>query len=222
MATLYLVPEWFFGFDIFMQLLFSLATAFVAYYALRLYMLAEQREIRLICSSFLMISFSYLAKALTNWFVVAQIQDQVRALTLENLNAIGLIGIYSYIVLFTSGLVTLAYLTFRIESSRVYSLLLITNIAILMLSENKAFALNALSSLLLLYICIHYFIEYQGNKNPKTFLIFVAFLALLISGIEFIFVSDFYGNYVISHFLELTSYILILASLFIKIKKPEK
>jgi len=220
--ALTLVPQWFFGFDIIMQLLFSLATAFVAFYSLKLYKISEQREIRLFCTAFILIAFSYLIKALTNWFVITQIQDRVRSLTLNNVNLIGLLGIHAYLILFTAGLATLAYLTFKIKSPRAYILLLAINIVFIILSQNKAFAFSTLSSLFILFICINYLIEFKLNKNPRTILIFLAFLGLFISGLDFFFISDFYTNYVISHFIELASYALILTSLYLTARKTKK
>lgn len=215
MTVIYLVPEWFFGFDIALKLVFAAVAFFVALYAYRINYIIKSREIRLWMVSFLLISVSYLVKAYINLFMLSEVKAGLRALTIEGLNTVGLIGTYAHIILFTAGLITLAYITFKVKSVRIYSLMLALSIAVLVLSPNKAMVFNLLSSLLVLYVCVHYALEYWKTKNRKTLLILIAFIALFWSGIGFAFAPNYYFNYVIGHFLEMVSYLLIAVSLLL-------
>ncbi len=219
MAAIYIVPEWFFKLSLGLELIFSIVTLIVALYALKVYRIFEQREIKLLSISFFLISASYLMKAALNLFVLREVIEGVRILNYSNLNFLGILGFYSYIILFMTGLVTLTYITFKIKSWRVYSLILATNLIIIFFNNDKSFAFNLLSSILLFYVIINYSIEYKNKKNGKTLLVLLAFIALLFSGIGFIFAESYYANYVIGHILELASYLLILTSLILTMRK---
>ena len=213
MVALYLVPPWFYTVDIILQLIFAFMTALVAYYAFKIYNLAEQRESRLLGTGFLLIALSYIIKAIVNLFILRETAGGFPTFALENLKILSTWGVYAYIILFTTGLITLAYLTFHIKSKRAYTLLLATNIAILILSSDKATSFNLLSSLLTLYIALHYALVYYHRRNPKTLILLLAFLFLFISGAGFILMPNYYYNYIISHILEFLYYILMLISL---------
>lgn len=219
MGYVYLVPYWFFGFDIAMQLLFAIITAVVAFYAFKTYNLGQQREIRLFGFGFFFISFAYVVKAISTLFILRNIQQDFLTLSLQNLNRIEIIGLSIYVFFFLAGLVTIAYTTFRVKSLRVYSLLLATNIIVMMTSADKAMAFNFLSTILLFYISVHYAMEYYKNRNSRILFVLSAFFLLLLSNLELLFANGFYGNYIISHVAELISYSLILTSLALAIKK---
>ena len=219
MATIYIVPEWFFKLSLGLELVFSIVTLIVAIYALRVYRIFEQREVKLLSTSFFLISISYLMKAALNLFVLKEVREGVRILNYNSLNTIGILGFYSYVILFMTGLVTLTYITFKIKNWRVYSLILATNLIIIFFNNDKAFAFNLLSSILLFYVVIHYSIEYKNKKNSKTLLVLLAFIALFLSGLGFVFAENYYANYVIGHLLELASYLLMLTSLILTIRK---
>ena len=212
MDYLYLVPQWFFGLDILMELLFAFVTALVAYYSLKISSIADQREPGIFGMGFLLIAFSYIIKALVNLFVLTNI-EHARALSLANLDTIGLIGVYAHIFLFTAGLVTIAYITLKVKSVRVYTMLLLLSIGTIIFNDEKALAFNLISSFLLVFITINYVIEYTRNKNAKTALVAIAFFGLLLSGLGFIIAPTFYGNYVLDQSIEFVAYILIAISL---------
>jgi len=218
MSNIYLVPEWFFGLSIGLEVLFALVSGIVAAYSYRIYLLSYGRNSRLFTIGFSLISLSYILKAFLNLFVLSEVKEGLKALSIDNLNLLGLIGTYAHIILFTTGLVTVAYMTFDIKSWRVYSLMLATNLIVLILSSDEARAFNMLSTLLILYICIHYGVEFKENKRIRTLLLFLSFVLLLFSGVGFIIAENYYLNYVIGHILELGAYVIILISLVLTIK----
>lgn len=219
--------EWFFGLTIAFELLFAVAAFAVASYAFRVYYISRHRESKLFTYSFTLISVSYLLKALLNLFVYSELKEKASSFAIEgldkfitNLNKIQITSYYLYILLFTAGLITLAYMTFRVKSWKVYTILIVTNLLAIYLSDDKSMLLfSLLSSLLVLYVCFHYLFEYMSRKNNKTLLLLIAFVAMFFSGLAFVFTKSYYGNYAIGHALELASYILIITSLVLTVRK---
>lgn len=219
MEYIYVVPQWFFGFGIAMQLLFAIVTLLVAFYSFKIYRISRQIESIIFGSGFLSISLSYIIKAIASIFVISEIKEGLLGLKIESINGIGSIGVYAHIILYILGLVTISYVTFKIKSKRAYSLLLFTNIAVILMSGDKATAFNLLSSVLIFYISAHYALEYQKSRNPKTLSILIAFIFLFLSGIEYLFSANIYGNYIISQFVELVAYMLILIGLIATLRR---
>lgn len=216
---LYIVPQWFFGLSIGLELIFGVAAGIVAAYSYKVYRLSGQRESKLFAWSFMAISFSYLIKAMLNLFVLREVKEGLREFTMRDLNAIGSVGLYLHIFLFVTGLMTLTYMSFRIRNTRSYILLVAMGTFMLFFSSNLLVAYNILSSLLILYISFHYYSEYRKNNNHKTLLVLIAFMLLFFAGIGSVAAEDFYANFVIGHILELASYMLIVTSLVLTIRK---
>ena len=218
MAYLFLVPEWFINFRVIMELLFFVVAGLVSLYSFKIYNLSYQRESRIFGVGFLLISISYLLRAIITIFLFTKLEEGVRGIALENLNLIGTFGVYIHMIIFTLGLITILYTTFKTKCWQVYSLLAVTDLLLLKLSANKTLSFYMFSTILIFYICVHYAKEYIKYKNGKTALIFIAFVLLLLSTIEPIF-SNTYNTYVISDVIELGAYLLIALSLFLTIKK---
>lgn len=222
MALIHLVPNWFLRFDIGLEILFAIVTFVVAYYSYKIYKLSDQEESRILSFAFLSISISYLIKAVVNLLIISDVDDKISNVSFANINTLQNVGAFAnsaYIVLFTFGLVLLAYMTFKIRSLRALSLLLATNVFVIFLSQNWILSFYLLSSLLTIYISAHYYLEYIKKNNYKNLALFFAFIFLFFSGIIFIFSKVYYISYVIGHLLELGSYLIILLILISAIRK---
>ncbi len=218
MAYLFLVPEWFINFRVIMEIIFFAVAGLVALYSFNIYRLSCQRESKLFGIGFSLISISYLLRAIITIFLFKQLGEGVRGITLETLNFIGILGVYAYMVLFTIGLITILYITFKTKNWQIYTLLVVADILILRLSANKTLSFYLFSTILIFFICMHYAKEYIKYNNGKTALVFIAFFLLLASTIEPLF-SNTYNTYVISDIMELGAYLLIAASLFLTVRK---
>lgn len=214
MTYVYVVPEWFFGASISLEVLFALATLFVAYYSFRVSQIYKQRSIMLMTAGFVFIALSYISKAIINVFLLQEIKSGFLALTLSGLNGLASLGFYLYVSLFLMGIILLTYMTFKTGNADVFLLVTALSFIGMWLSTDKIIAFNVISAVMLCLISIYYGKEYYRNNNKRTLLIFLGFLGLLLSGIGFTFAGGYYVNYVVGHILELASYILILASIF--------
>lgn len=235
MTYFYLVPKWFLKFGIGIEIFFAVIAFAVALFAIKIYGISRQREIRLFGVSFFLISFSYLILALINLAVISPTIIRLAQLTTSNIARLGAIGVFSYTLLFISGLITLVYTTLRIKSWKVYYIILSLSLIIMItplvivtfLYDPIEFrslytillTFRILSVFLLTFILYNYVEEYVRKKNKKTLLVVVAFSFLLISNAEFIFSFVYYEAYIMGHILEFIAYLFILLSLILTIKK---
>ena len=128
-------------------------------------------------------------------------------------------GIYDHMILFITGLVTLAYMTLKIKNISAYALFLAAILAVLLLSSNKLYFFYALSSILLIYISFYYLGNYLKSRKMSTLIVFTAFLFLLFGKTHFIFSIDHGTFYVAGHLLEFVAYTLILINLINVIRR---
>jgi hypothetical protein len=221
MGYAYLVPRWFFGASIGLEILFALSTLFVAYYAYRVSRIYKQRGIILMTLGFGFIALSYLTKAFINIFLLREIQSGLLALSIGNLNQLAAIGLNGYIAFYLLGVLLLVFMTFKTDNPDLFLLIAALSFLGIWFSPDNMFAFNIISSVLFCILSLYYGREYVRNRNKRTLLILLGFIGLLLSGIGFTLATGYYVNYVIAHLLELASYVLILASIFSLIIKKK-
>lgn len=220
MVNIYLAPRWFFGYDVMLELAFAVITLIVGIYAFKVYKLSGQRQSKLFGIAFLFISVSYFIQSFLNFAIISKLNEKIcTALKINSVDVLNSIGLYAYMLFFITGLITLVYMTLRFKSVKTYSLSLIIIILSLLFTSNSLHLFYLLSSILLIYIFIHYFLNYLNNKKLNTLLILIAFAFLLFGHIHFIFSVDHGLYYVIGHFLEIIAYTLILINLILVVKK---
>ena len=220
MANIYLVPEWFFGYDVMLELAFAVITLIVSIYAFKIWKLSGQRQSKLFGIAFLFISISYFIQSFLNFAIISQLNENIcTALKINSVNVLNSIGLYAYMLFFITGLVTLAYIALKVKNVKAYSLLFAVIIFSLLFNSNNLYLFYFLSSVLLAYVFIHYFVNYLTNKKLNTLLVLIAFAFLLFGSIHFIFSVDHGLYYAMGHFLELIAYMLILVNLVLVVKK---
>ena len=223
MVHQYLVPGWFIGYNIVLQMAFAVITFFVSVFSYKISVLSGQRQPRLFSIAFRFLSIGYFIEALFNFLILFRLNENISlALKLMSFTVFTTIIIYAHIILFTIGLVTLTYMTLRIKKVRSYWLLLIISILPFLFVEEPLLFYHILSAIFLIYIFIHYVSNFVHRKKANTLLVLIAFGFLLLSSIGFIFavnMSEIY--YAAGHFLELIAYLLILVNLIL-VQRNEK
>ena len=215
-----LSPDWFFGWDVVLELSFAIITMIVAFFALQVFRSTSQRQVKLLGISFLFFSASYFIQSVFNFLVFSEANEMVcSALNINSIAMFNLLGIYTHILFMTLGLVILVYMTFKTDKKRILWLLISTSILAILLSQNTLYLYFLFASIYLLFISWHFILNYFENKQKKTLLTATAFLFLLFGNIHFIFSVNHQLFYVIGHFLELVAYILILANLFLVLRR---
>ena len=158
MVNIYLAPRWFFGYDVMLELAFAVITLIVGIYAFKVYKLSGQRQSKLFGIAFLFISVSYFIQSFLNFAIISKLNEKIcTALKINSVDVLNSIGLYAYMLFFITGLITLVYMTLRFKSVKTYSLSLIIIILSLLFTSNSLHLFYLLSSILLIYIFIHYF-----------------------------------------------------------------
>jgi hypothetical protein len=223
MANIYMIPEWFFGYDIFLEFIFAIVTLVVGYYAFKIYKLSKQERLKLFGIAFLFFSISYAVQSILNFAIISELNENVSDFfNIETVASLNLAATYFYLLFFMTALVTLTYMTLHVKSAKTYSLLLVLSLLSIFLSVNKVYAFYLVSSFLLVFILMYYFLNFLENKQLNTFLIFVAFALLLFSSFHFILSVNHEIYYVLGHVFELAAYCLILVNLLLVLKNAKK
>jgi hypothetical protein len=213
MTHLYLVPNWFFGFDIGLEILFGIITLAVALSAWRIYKISEEKSMKNFGTGFLFVALSYIAWAIVNLSLFFQVHQGPMGIPPMDFVIIGSLGIYAHMLLLAIGLITLVYATLGSSSLKTYYLMLGLGLVAVVASLDKIATFRIISVFLISYIVYHFFLQWREHKNKNLFYTFIAFTLLLLSNLDFAFFGNYYSSYVIGHFLEFFAYLIILKNL---------
>jgi len=219
MAFFYLAPDWFFGYDIALEMLFGLITALVALFSFKIYNLSKQREFRLLGLAFTSISIAYFLWPLLNLFAITRSESGINVMSLDGLPSLLLGGVFLHVILFVLGLATIAYLTFNVRNHNLYALLVSLSIIGVIMSARTGWAFNFVSAVLLFYVALYYLGKYQVAGGRRIFLVAFAFVLLFFARVVLIFATRNHLLYVADHIIELGAYGLILISLAKTLRK---
>ena len=223
MSNVFICPDWFFGYDIALELIFAVVTLMVSFYAWKIFKVTEERNIRLFSLAFLFISLSYIAQSALNIIILTQLEEEFCGLiNLQSIYLLNLFGLYIHAILFLIGLLLLTYIALKIYSLQTFVLLFILVFASLYFSPQKAFMLYILSTTLLGFISYYYIANYWSNKKATTLLVAVAMLILFVGYLHFVFAIDNEIYFVMGHVFELIAYVLVLANLTVILKAGNK
>lgn len=212
--VLYLVPKWFFGYDVVLEFLFAIITLLVSWYAFRVYNITCEDQPRWLGAGFLFIGLAYLIQSSLNLLLLSGIDfDLVRGSQVQVANFLGHIGLVAYMVFFLIGLVILAYMTLRIDNIRLLSLLLAIALTVVFVASNQVYLFHILSMIFLGFIVLQFCLSYKKRRNTKLLWVLIAFVLLFLASVHFSFALSHPLYYVAAHIAELIAYLLILADL---------
>ncbi|MCB9358515.1 hypothetical protein H6503_01165 [Candidatus Woesearchaeota archaeon] len=216
---MFVVPNWFIGYDALTEAIFAVVTLLVSLLAFKIFKLTKSNNSKLLGFGFLFIAFSYAILAIFNAGNCFNLHESFCEITKWDPVMWYYVQLYIHLILYLLGLVTLVYMTFKTKSPKLYSLLILISALPFMFSLNFPHVYFVLSSVLLAYIFAFYLGNFFKNPNLHTALIMVAFTFLFIADLTYIFTMKSAMSYVIYHFIELVAYILILFNLVTIIKK---
>ena len=218
MAGLYIIPEWFFGYDMLLNLLFGFITLIVSLYAFKIYKLSSLPHPKIFGISFSLISASYFAQSLLTMILFSKIHIN-KIISLSSFTIWYNSALFIHIILFILGLITLVYMTFNIKSSKIYSLIVLLCLFPFIFTHDVLHLFHLISALLLVFIFYHYMLNLLNKKSFKNFLVTSAFGLIFISNIIFMVSLSYSIYYVIGDIISLVAYLLILINLIIIIGK---
>lgn len=206
-------PVWFVGYDVVLEAAFAVISLVISVFAFKIHKLSGQRQVRLLGLSFLFISLSYFIQSIFNYFIISRSNQII---------LFDFLGVYAHMIFMTAGLVTLVYMTFKIEKLRLILFLALTSFFTIFLSRTVLYSFYVMSTFYLAFISWHFIKNYLDNKQAKTLLTASAFILLFFGSAHFILAVDHQLFYVLGHLLELFAYLLILLNLYLVIKGDPK
>ena len=220
MVSLGFCPNWFFHQSIIFELAFAIITLFVSLYSFKIYKIAKEKSAILFGMAFLLFSASYFIQSILNIGILYELSQNVDVLQqVSQVVNLGLNALYTHMIFMLLGLILIILITLKPRNIKVFLLLGLISILPIYLGKDPIYTFFIISSTYLLFISHNYLKNYIENKQLNTFLVFIAFLLLFLSDIHFIFSLNHSLFYVIGHYLELASYILILLNLIMVLKK---
>jgi len=221
MAQLYLIPSWFFGFSLALEILFGIVTLAVATYSFLIYRYCPERKFKLFGLGFFSIALSYFFWAFVSWYVPFNLGTTEEIVSLIDYTGLVIFGVYAHAFLFLTGLTTLTFLTFDIKGRRIYSLFLSLVLILFVFAEHKIIAFYFTSALLILYMMFYYGRGYfgEGHKNPY---LLTAFFFLFLGSVDFTLSAINHVHYVVGHIFYLIGYAFIIINFLIVLRGRNK
>ncbi|MFT4303316.1 MAG: hypothetical protein ACMXYG_02015 [Candidatus Woesearchaeota archaeon] len=219
---MYNVPSWFLGYDALAESIFALVTILLSVLAFKIYKLTKSSTSKMLGFGFLFIAFSYIILAIFNIGNCFNLHEPLCEITNWDPLAWYSFQVSLHLMLYLLGLITLVYMTFKVKSFKLYSLLILLGSIPFLFNHSFPRVYFILSSILIVYIFAFYFKNYLNNKNYHTASISIAFALLFIGDLLILFTmeSDISAIiYVIWHSLKLVAYLLILSNLIPILKK---
>lgn len=220
MVSLGYCPEWFFHQSIGLELVFALITFLVAIFSFKIYNLSKEKKAIWFGTGFLLFSISYFVQSVLNIGILYRLSETVEVVQkASSVVSLGLTALHIHMILMITGLVILTHISLKEKSFRNFLLLLAVTITPIYFSQNAVFLFFVISSILLAFLALTYLLNYTENRRFNTYLVFSAFTLLFLSNIHFVFSVTDTIFYVIAHYFELFSYLLILTNLILVLKK---
>jgi hypothetical protein len=209
------------GYDILLESLFGIISLLLALMAFRVYSRTDQRQIKLFGIAFAFMSASYFVQALFNYIIFSKTNAAVcSSMVLPIFAWYNFLGVYTHILLMTIGVVTLTYMTLKVQKPLLLMMMLVVSLVALFFSEEHFLTVFLiLSTVYFVFICIHFIKNYRKNKDKKSLLTALAFLFLLFGSVNFMFCTQGEFFYGVAHVLALIAYLFILGDFYLVLKK---
>ena len=216
-----------YGIDSFFELLIIIVSLIIAYSGYRIYKIIEDKKYKIFSLGFLALSISFIFKILSNLTIFYKVR----------INYVGLpfIGImqWKYMELFNFAsfifykvfhvigfLILFFVITNTYKKDKILTMLYLGIIAVLF-SIYFNFIFDLTIAILLLFLTMHFYQNYEKQKSKNAFLVFLAFLLMLVSHCFFMFSDMNLIFYLIGEILLMASFLNLLINQFRTERKME-
>ncbi len=202
-------PAWFFGADASLTAFAAVIAFFVAVAALRVYRMTGEKKYAFFTVSFVLLTLSYLARAATDALLEQLIITVPSALT----GIVFYFGYVSHILLALAAYLLLVIITHKITDVRVILLLFLILIPGMLLSGSYFLSFYGLSAIFLAFVAFAYYQNYRKICKAAACMVFMAFLLLTLSQVQFLLESFNAYWYVSAHVTQAAGYLVLLFAL---------
>ncbi|HLP79661.1 MAG TPA: hypothetical protein VK158_03440 [Acidobacteriota bacterium] len=212
MFQLYQVPSWFKGYDISLEILFAICCFLIAYYSLRIYRIAKQREPFLLGISFALFCMAYIMQAVMNVFPHVYSNNWI----MSDMFLMLLIG------LFLAGLLSLAFMFSHSNSSGLYIVMYLSIGIGIFMSILPLMTFYIISSLFILYFVISCIFSYMKTKKENLLFTTVAFFLMLVGKVLGTFTFSHALSYAAYHALTFLAFVIFIINLLLVLRYEKK
>ena len=220
MINLIYSPQWFYGKDIFIDIISLIVLALISFFAFKYYKFNKEKKNHIyLCISFGLISLSFLFKIMTNFSlysierhtaIIGALAFTYNQIHYTNTSFLG--GTLIYRLLTIVGLFSL-YLLYYPKQRKSSILLLSYFILVTVYFTQFAFyPFHITAFLLLILLAWHCYQNYRVTKDRPALLIFSSFSIIALSQILAVFLMMTKTFYVVSEIVQLLGYSLLLSA----------
>ncbi len=202
-------PEWFFGTDAVLVAFSALIAFCVVLAASRLYRMTEERRYAFFTACFVLLTLSFLFRALTDSLLQKVFFEIPAHLT-------ALVFFYGYVVsilLALTAYLILLIVTHKLKDKRIIALLFLILVPSMLLSGSYYLSFYGLSAIFLAFISASYFQNYKKVRSFASCSVFIAFLLLTLAQVQFLLEAVRISFYVSAHITQAAGFLLILIAL---------
>ena len=219
MSLICLSPQYFVGYNILLEFLFSIITLGVALFSYKAYKSTGLDQIKNFAAGFFFIFLGYFAQVFTSFLILLMGHEVVCKRKVLDVLFLNYLGFYSYVLFIVFGLLILVYMTFKKVKQRVLLLLMLMASVVIFFSSDIFLSFYVLTTITFGFLSWHFIETYLKNKQTKSFIVSLAFVFLTLASLLFIVSINLPVMYVAAKLLELLGYLFIIVNFYLILKK---
>ena len=218
MTQIVFSPKWFWGKDIFIDLIGIFVLVLIAVFSMRYYRLKKNKNYLYLALSFYIIALAFMSKILTNFTLYHKVLETttiglftITYTRIKNSEILFYIGFLFYRLFYLFG----AYLLYAIYEKQSKPNMVLVSFFIIVSTffsvSPFSYYIFHISSLMLLGIVTYkYYNTYRKNKHPATRMLASSFAVISSSHLFFMLVNAEKNFYVAAEILQLIGYVALL------------
>ncbi|MDD5193963.1 MAG: hypothetical protein PHF67_05280 [Candidatus Nanoarchaeia archaeon] len=217
-----------YGIDSFFEFLIIIVSLIIAYSGYRIYKIIGDKKYKIFSLGFLTLSLSFIFKILSNLTIFYKVRVNYVGLSLMGLmqwkymELFNFVSFIFYKIFHIVGFLILFFVITHTEKKEKILTMLYLGIIAVLFSIYFNFIFDLTLVVLLFFLTMHFYQNYEKQKSKNSFLVFFAFLLMLVSHCFFIFSDISMIFYLIGEILLLISFLNLLINQFRSGKKTEK
>jgi len=217
MYSLVFSPKWFFGIDIIFEIVSIFIALLISFYGYKIYKLSKIKEHKYFSISFFLIVLSFVFKILTNfdiyYSVLKPIQIGSKIVLFNYLYSSGILhltGLFISRLLMIAAFFVLFLLTERKYPRKdIYLMGYLLFISVIF-SVLFYYIFHMTLAVIVFFICLNSYENYKKIRKSSKFIVFLAFLLILVSQLAFSLIFFEIESYVIGETLMLIGFFVLL------------
>ncbi|MEM3154400.1 MAG: hypothetical protein QW165_02405 [Candidatus Woesearchaeota archaeon] len=202
-------PKWFFGADAILVAFAALIAICVAFASFRLYRMTKERKYAFFTASFVLLTLSFLARAITDTIL----EEIFFSVPVHYAGLVFFYGYVAHILLALTAYLLLIVITHKINDKRIIALLFLILVPCLLISSSYYLSFYWLSAIFLTFISIAYYQNYRKVCTVSSCLVFIAFVLLSLAQVQFLLEAVNISFYVSAHITQAIGFLLLLMAL---------